>query len=88
MMSIPTGCYEISAINETVQRLIEEYGGKAKMINILPNVNTLKCILDITNDDYWIDFTVNNCLRTVLGFDAAISLISFISIPFLSIVML
>ena len=72
MMTIPTGCYEISAINETVQRLIEEYGGKAKMINILPNVNTLKCILDITNDDYWIDFTVNNCLRTVLGFDAAI----------------
>ena len=72
VMSIPTGCYEITAINETIQRLIEEYGGKAKMINLLPNVNTLKCILDIKHEDYQIDFTVDNCLRTVLGFDAKI----------------
>ena len=72
MMSIPTGSYEITAINATIQRLIEENGGKAKMINILPNVNTLKCILDITNENYQIDFTVDNCLRTVLGFDSKI----------------
>ncbi len=72
LMSIPTGCYEIKAINETLQRLIVASGGKAKMINLSPNVNTLKCILDITNENYQIDFTVVNCLRTVLGFDAKI----------------
>ena len=72
MMSIPTGCYEITAINITIQRLIEENGGKAKMINLLPNVNTLKCILDIKNENYQIDFTVDKCIRTVLGFDSKI----------------
>ena len=62
MMSIPTGSYDITAVNATVQRLIEENGGRAKMINILPDVNTLKCILDIKNENYQIDFTVDNCL--------------------------
>ena len=33
MMSIHTGCYEVTAINITIQRLIEENGGEAKMIN-------------------------------------------------------
>ena len=42
------------------------------MINLLPNVNTLKCILDIKNENYQIDFTVDKCIRTVLGFDAKI----------------
>ena len=71
-LSIPTGCYEIKAINQTIQRLIKESGGKENTIKILPNVNTLKCVLDIVDENYQIDFTVNNCLRTVLGFDAKI----------------
>ena len=72
LMCIPTGCYEIKAINKAIQRLIVEYGGKEKMISFLPNVNTLKCILDISNENYQIDFTVDNCLRTVLGFNAKV----------------
>ena len=72
LMSIPTGSYELEAINENIQRLIVEYGGKEKMINLLPNVNTFKCILNIENDDYQIDLTVDNCIRTVLGFNANI----------------
>ena len=71
-MSIPTGCYDIKAINETLQRLIVAAGGKEKMINLSPNVNTLKCIMNITNENYQIDFGVVNCLRTVLGFNANI----------------
>ena len=62
LMSIPTGSYEIDAINEYMQRMIEEYGGKGKMVTLSPNVNTLKCILNIAHDDYQIDFTVDNCL--------------------------
>ena len=72
LITIPTGCYEIVAINETLQRLIKSAGGKVKMINISPNVNTLKCILDIMDEKCQIDFTVADCLRTVLGFDAKI----------------
>ena len=72
LMGIPTGCYEIEAINGVIQRLIIEYGGNENIINLLPNVNTLKCILDIKIVNYQIDFTVDNCLRTVLGFNALI----------------
>ena len=71
MIKIPTGCYEITAINKTLQKLIvDQVGGEAEKITVSPNTNTLKCILDITDKNYVIDFTIENCLRTVLGFDA------------------
>ena len=72
LISIPIGCYEISAINKTLQRLIVEVGGKSKMIDLSPNINTLKCILDVKDDKCQIDFTVKDSLRTVIGFDAKI----------------
>ena len=41
------------SINNVIQRLIEkEAGGKADMINLSPNPNTLKCILEIKTNDY------------------------------------
>ena len=40
------------------------------MINLSPNPNTLKCILEIKTDDYEVDFDVDNSLRSVLGFNA------------------
>ena len=76
LISIPIGCYEISAINRTLQRLIAaaEVGGKSEMICLSPNTNTLKCILDIKDENCQIDFAVKDQsgLRTVLGFDAKI----------------
>ena len=47
-------------------------GGKADKFVLSPNTTNLKCILDIKDASYQIDFTVNNSLRTVLGFDARI----------------
>ena len=72
LITIPTGCYELKAINATLQRLIESDGGKTKIISLSPNVNTLKCILNISDKHYQIDFAVANSICTVLGFDARI----------------
>ena len=72
LITIPTGCYELKAINDTLQSLIVSAGGKSQMINLSPNVNTLRCILNITDENYQIDFTIDNCLCTVLGFNAKI----------------
>ena len=73
---IPTGCYEIKAINNELHRLITEKSGDTKVsddhIVLAPNPNTLKCILDIRNDKYGIDFNVDSSLRSVLGFNAKI----------------
>ena len=71
-ISKPIGCYEIKAINKLLQRLIVEAGGKADKIIISPNNNILKCILDIKDVNYQINFAVENSLRTVMGFDAKI----------------
>ena len=70
IIKIPTGCYEIEAINNTVQRYITEGGGKADVVNLSPNPNTLKCILEIKTDGYEVDFNVDDSLRSVLGFNA------------------
>ena len=71
-IKIPIGCYEIKAINKVLQRLIVDAGGKADKIVLSPNNNTLKCILNIKDANYQIDFAVENSLRTVLGFNARI----------------
>ena len=68
-IKIPISCYEIKAINDVLQRLIVDVaGGKVEKIVLSPNNNTLKCILDIKDASYQIDFTVENSLRTVTGF--------------------
>ena len=71
-IKIPIGCYEIKAINDVLQRLIVGADGKGDKVIISLNNNTLKCILDINDANYQVDFTVENCLRTVLDFDAKI----------------
>ena len=72
LIEIPIGCYEIKAINTELQRLIVSVGGKADQIVIKPNVNTLKCILEIKEQSYQIDFRTKNSLRSILGFDPKI----------------
>ena len=72
-IEIPTGCYEIKAINRTIQRLIREKisGGKTDDVRLAPNENTLQCILTL-KDKIQVDFNIENSLRSVLGFDAKI----------------
>ena len=66
-IKIPTGCYEITAINKEIQKKI---GGikTAAIITIKANLNTLKCML-VIKSGYVVDFNVANSLATVLGFN-------------------
>ena len=69
LIKIPTGCYEIQAIDKEVKRLVVKAGGKKDDVTITPNLNTLQCIL-ILKDNIAVDFNIVNSLRSVLGFDA------------------
>ena len=69
-VTIPTGCYEITNINEELQRLIVQLGGKKDKVVLSPNNSTLRCVLEVKDDKYGVDFRVDHSLRTVLGFDA------------------
>ena len=70
-ITIPTGSYELKAINKELQRLIKVLGGKENDIKLEANENTFKCIMTI-KDKYKVDMTIDNCLRTILGFEAKI----------------
>lgn len=73
VLRIPTGCYEIQAINSSLQRLIEDKaGGKKRILCISPNRNTLKCELSL-KEKIQVDFRGSDgTLRSVLGFDEKI----------------
>ena len=66
---IPTGCYEIKAINNEFQRFIM----KRKMkTNNSSNPNTLRCVLQILHEKCRVDFNVDDSLCKVLGFNKKI----------------
>ena len=64
-LHIPTGCYELKAINAEIIRM---RGGNCD-ITILPNVNTLQCILNVVGAKLKVSFDVPNSLASVLGFN-------------------
>ena len=67
---IPTGSYDIRDINTELQRQIVEKGGKADFVTLSPNLNTLKCIMTITNSA--VDLRGDHSIRTILGFEPKI----------------
>ena len=69
---LPTGCYEIKAINATLKRFVKEDGGDEKHLCLSPNRSTLTSIL-VLDEKVEVDFTgENGTLRNVLGFEKGI----------------
>ena len=71
---IPTGCYEIKAINELQRFIMKKIGYKEdeKRIILSPNPNTLCCVLEILHEKCRVDFNVDESLCKVLGFNKKI----------------
>ena len=67
LLHIPTGCYELEAINAEITRIL----GNSD-ITILPNVNTLQCILSVVGTKCKVSFDVPNSLSSVFGFKQGI----------------
>jgi hypothetical protein len=70
---IPEGCYEITDINEYIQRRMKEnehydMANDAYTIKIDANSNTLKTVLHIA-ENYRVDFSVWNSIGPLLGFN-------------------
>ena len=71
-IDIPEGCYELADINAYIQRTMKENRhydavNEEYCIKLEPNSNTLKSVLTIA-DDYKVDLTPANSIRSVLGF--------------------
>ena len=73
IIRLETGSYELSAINDVIARHMIVNGDynreeNSTYISIYPNISTLKSIVDITNNNYRVDFTIENSIAPLLGF--------------------
>ena len=64
LLHIPTGYYELKAINVEITRIRENSD-----ITILQNVNTLQCILTVVGAKWKVSFDVPNSLASLLCFE-------------------
>ena len=75
-LKIPVGCYNITGINEALQLLLGEVKKnfvqekKQPYFVLSGNINTSKCVLEITSDTTIVDFDIKNSIRSILGFEA------------------
>ena len=72
-IKLATGAYELAAVNAEIQRHMTINGDYDKdhrlhYITITANLTTLKSIINVTNEDYMVDFAVTNSIGTVLGY--------------------
>jgi hypothetical protein len=73
IITIHKGCYELSAINDEIQRQMivnNDYNidNNEFYITITANTSKLSSIIEISNQSYKIDFTVANSIGPTLGF--------------------
>ena len=62
ILHVPTGCYELKAINAEIIRIRGNND-----IKILPNINTLQCLLTVVGGKCKVSFDVPKSLASVLG---------------------
>src|SRR5829696_524180 len=71
-ITIPTGAYELNHLNAEIKRQLKVNKDEETAINIDVNLNTFSSILEITNENYQVNFNEQNTLRSILGFNATI----------------
>jgi len=66
-VTIPEGSYEITDLNNLLKASLAAQGHQ-DVIELQPNLNTLKCVLTIKKLDFAVSFEAARSLRNVLGF--------------------
>ena len=68
-VQIPEGSYELRELNNALKQLVKNNNHDDSQISISANISTLRTVLELKND-YQVDFSIDNSLRTVLGFNS------------------
>ena len=69
IIKLSTGSYELESINNEIKRQIIANGDSEGSIDISANISTLRSIVNINNQNYKVDFGVDNSIGSVLGFE-------------------
>jgi hypothetical protein len=68
-ITLNTGAYELQAIDNEIKRQMITNGDDKNAFNIAANISRLTSIVNIENPSYKIDFSVDNSIGKVLGFE-------------------
>lgn len=77
LITIPMGSYQLETINSVIQYQMtvnndfDDVNGEY-YITISPNMSELKSLIEIKHELYQIDFTIENSIRSILGFTSKI----------------
>jgi hypothetical protein len=74
-LQIPQGLYDVDSLSNTITTLLENAGFKISpdpVLSVESDNSTQKIILRFNYANMIIDFTQNNTLRTVLGYDSIV----------------
>jgi hypothetical protein len=69
---IPIGAYELSSITEQIKQQMRVNGDNSDIVNVSANLNTFSCVIEISDDNYQVDFRPEKTIRDLLGFHAAV----------------
>jgi len=73
-IEIPEGSYELNQINDELFRIMKsrkhyDIKNNKSFINIGANLATLKCVIQINDPNYQIDFSHKRSMKLLLGYD-------------------
>ena len=75
VITIPQGLYDLSGLNQAIQRDLENLGARTDpdpLISFTPDAATQKVEMRINYDDVSVDFTQTDTPRLILGFDSLV----------------
>lgn len=73
VVTIPTGLYGITELNDEIDRQVVNLGGPSGLINLTGNNSTQKTVIQFSVIGTQIDFTQAQTFREILGFDSRLS---------------
>ena len=68
-INIPHGSYEISSLNDFIKKKINSKFGFDNLLEIKANTNTLRCVIELNDNELIVNFDHENSLKNVLGFN-------------------
>src|SRR5271169_956528 len=72
IITLNTGAYELTAINNEIKRQMIANSDNGDAINITANISRLTSIVHIEDSNYKVDFGVLNSVGSILGFNAVV----------------
>ncbi len=66
------GLYSLDQVNDYISKYLISFGFRSNLLVLQGDYSTQKCVITFNDTNLQIDFTTQNSIRTVLGFNAGV----------------